>query len=448
MDEKINIAMAFLLLAAGVYFSGITRFFQVTRFFDMLIMPFRRKGKKGGISPFRALSTALAGSVGTGNIAGVASALAIGGPGAIFWMWVSAIFGMATKFAEVVLALRYRTRGADGEFKGGAMYCITHGMGTRYRYLAGAFCVFGVLASFGMGNMVQVNTIASAAEQATEAFFPGTGAQTVDLFVGLFVAAAVGAVTFGGAKRIGAAAEVLVPFMSALYIAATLLVIVPNFHLFSKALSEIMQGAFGGFRPAIGGIGGFTLGQAFKCGMMRGVFSNEAGLGSAPIAHAAAETKSPVEQGMMGILEVFIDTIVICSLTAFMVLMADIEIPYGNANANGMAISVHALGTAVSTQGAGLFLAAAVLLFAFCSVLTWSLYGARCAEYLFGERGVFYYRILFLCLIVVGASLEVSLVWRLGETFNSLMAIPNLIMLVALAPEVSRAVRSYKTLLK
>lgn len=446
LDERINIAMAFLLLAAGVYFSGVTRFFQVTRFFTMLAIPFKRREGKGGISPFRALSTALAGSVGTGNIAGVASALAIGGPGAIFWMWVSAVFGMATKFAEVVLAVKYRERGADGAWKGGAMYCIARGMGKKWRWLAAAFCVLGMLASFGVGNMVQVNTISAAAEQAFAAFSTSASVTAIDLGTGLLLAAAVGAVTFGGARRIGAAAEVLVPFMSLLYIVATLFVIVPNFSFFPKAMAEILSGAFGGFRPALGGGVGFTLAQSFKCGVMRGVFSNEAGLGSAPIAHAAAETKSPAEQGMLGIMEVFIDTVVICSLTGFMVLMAGIPIPYGDANANGMQISAAALSTALSAQGSGLFLAVAVLLFAFCSVLTWSLYGARCAEYLLGERGVFFYRIIFLCAIVIGASLEASLVWRLGETFNSLMAIPNLIMLTALAPGVKKAVRSYKTL--
>ncbi len=446
-DEKLNVAMAFLLLCMGVYFSGVTRFFQVTRFFDMLrtsLFSGSKKGtKQGGVSPFRALSTALAGSVGTGNIAGVASALAIGGPGSIFWMWVSALFGMATKYAEVVLAVKYRRRGADGEWKGGAMYCIEYGMGKSRRPLAAAFCVFGVLASFGVGNMVQVNTIASAAEQAVGAFSPGVSTTVTDLGTGLFVAAAVGAVTFGGARRIGAAAEVLVPFMSVLYIVATFLVIVPNIHKFPAAMADIFQGAFGGFRPALGGVSGFTLMQAFKCGMLRGIFSNEAGLGSAPIAHAAADTTDPVKQGMLGMAEVFIDTVVICSLTAFMVLMSGIAIPYGDAHANGMALSARALSTAVSTQGAGLFLVVAVLLFAFCSVLTWSLYGARCAEYLLGERGVFFYRILFLCCIIVGASLEVSIVWRLGETFNSLMAIPNLVMLTALAPAVREATRRY-----
>ncbi|HWS30240.1 MAG TPA: alanine/glycine:cation symporter family protein [Clostridia bacterium] len=448
LDEQFNIGMAFLLLAAGVYFSGATRFFQLTHFFDALFAPFRRRIKKPGISPFRALSTALAGSVGTGNIAGVASALAIGGPGAVFWMWVSAVFGMATKFAEVVLALKYRERGADGEWKGGAMYCIVHGMGENWRWLAAAFCMFGMLASFGVGNMVQVNTISAAAEQAVFAFSPGVSETAVDLCVGLLVAAAIGIVTFGGAKRVGAAAEVLVPFMSILYIVATLLVIAPNADKLSSVLNDIMKGAFGGFRPALGGITGFTIAQAFKCGMQRGVFSNEAGLGSAPIAHAAAEVKNPVEQGMMGVVEVFIDTIVICSLTAFMVLLSGIIIPYGNLNADGMEIASRSLSTAVGTQSAGVFLAAAVLLFAFCSILTWSLYGTRCAEFLFGKRGAFFFRILFLCGVIVGASLEASLVWRLGETFNSLMAIPNLIMLIVLAPVVVKEVRSYKTLLK
>lgn len=448
LDERFNIGMAFLLLAAGVYFSFITHFFQLTHFINALLAPFRRRVNKSGISPFRALSTALAGSVGTGNIAGVASAIAIGGPGAVFWMWVSAMFGMATKFAEVVLALHYRERGTDGEFKGGAMYCIVRGMGENWRWLAGAFCMFGMLASFGVGNMVQVNTISSAVNEAVFSFFPDVSKTAVNLTVGLLVAALVGVVTFGGAKRVGAFAEVLMPFMSILYIAATLLVIVPNASKLLAVLSEIMKAAFGGIRPALGGIGGFTVAQAFKYGMQRGVFSNEAGLGSAPIAHAAAETKNPVEQGMLGVIEVFIDTIVICSLTAFMVLVSGTIIPYGDANANGMEIAAKSLATAAGTQGAGVFLAASVLLFAFCSILTWSLYGTRCAEFLFKERGAFFFRIVFLCGVIIGASLEASLVWRLGETLNSLMAIPNLIMLVTLAPIVVKEVRSYKTLLK
>ncbi len=447
-DETFNLAVAFLLIAMGVYMLFLTRLFPlrvktICRGLLRLLRP-KKGGKKGEISPFEALSAALGGSVGTGNIAGVASAIAIGGPGAIFWMWVSGVIGMATKYAEVLLAMRYRKRGADGAPVGGTMYCILLGMGKGAAPLAVLFAAFTLLASLGCGNMVQVNTIASAVTEAVRAVAetPSLDARLIAGLTGAATAAALGAVLLGGAKRVCSASAYVVPVMSALYIGAAVWVIARFSARLPEALRMIFAGAFG-LRPAVGGAIGFSLSRVLRVGMTRGVFSNEAGIGAAPMAYASARCDDPVEQAMMGIFEVFVDTILICTLTALMVLVSGASIPYGDADASGMAIALEALATVVPLRAAGVFLAICVALFAFSSMLGWSLYGVRAAEFLLGAKGVRAYRVLFLLCAFVGAVMEIAPVWRLGEAFNSLMALPNLVMLLALAPEVRRDTHEY-----
>ena len=449
LDETLNLAVAFLLIAMGIYMLFATHLFplRIGSVCRGLLHLFRRKKgtKAGEISPFEALSAALGGSVGTGNIAGVASAIALGGPGAVFWMWVSGIIGMATKYAEVLLAMRYRKRDADGVPIGGTMYCILLGMGKGAAPLAMLFALFTLLASLGCGNMVQVNTIASAVSEAARSFSPGVDARLVAGITGALTAAALGSVLLGGAKRVCSASAYVVPFMSALYIGATLWVIAR----FSDRLPEVFRLIFSsafGFEQIAGGVAGFSLSRALRVGMTRGVFSNEAGIGAAPMAYASARCNDPVEQAMMGIFEVFVDTILICTLTALMVLASGVSIPYGDADASGMAIALGALATVAPLNAAGVFLAVCVALFAFSSMLGWSLYGVRAAEFLMGAKGVRAFRIAFLICAFFGALLEIAPVWWLGETFNSLMALPNLVMLLTLAPQVRHDTREYLAL--
>lgn len=449
-DETFNLAVALLLIAMGAYMLVLTRLFplRVKTVCRGLLRLFRpgKGGKQDEISPFESLSAALGGSVGTGNIAGVASAIAIGGAGAIFWMWISGVIGMATKYAEVLIAMRYRKRGADGAPVGGTMYCILLGMGKGAAPLAVLFAAFTLLASLGCGNMVQVNTIASAVSEAAKAISPAaaSGADTRLLawITGAVTAAALGAVLLGGAKRVCSASAYVVPVMSALYIGAAVWVILRFSDRLPEVLRMIFSGAFG-LRPAVGGAVGFTLSRALRVGMTRGVFSNEAGIGAAPMAYASARCEDPVEQAMMGIFEVFVDTILICTLTALMVLVSGVPIPYGDVDASGMAIALDALATVVPKREAGAFLAVCVALFAFSSMLGWSLYGVRAAEFLLGAKGIRAYRILFLACALVGAVMEIAPVWRMGEAFNSLMALPNLVMLLALAPQVRRETDEY-----
>ncbi|MEG1547289.1 MAG: amino acid carrier protein [Clostridia bacterium] len=434
MYEEFNLIMSAFLLISGVYFTYITRFVQFCDargiFRSMLGRGVRQHS---GVTPFEALSTALAGSVGTGNIAGVASALAIGGPGALFWMWISALLGMATKYLEVVLAVRYRTVNKRAERVGGAMYCIKYGMDKRFGFMAVLFCIFGMGAALGAGNMVQVNTIAAAVSEAT-----GVSAPMVDITVGAIVAVAVAVITFGGLNRITHATAMLVPFMSILYIVATLAVIIPNISVLPEMFMLIMRSAFGTLRPAAGGIAGFTFIQTLKCGVIRGVFTHEAGMGSSPIAHASAECTAKA-QGMLGIVEVFVDTMVLCTLTGFMILCSGVPIPYGNMDADGMNIAGAALATAFSGF-ARPFLAVSIMLFAFTAILGWSFYGVRCAEFLLPDKWVWVYRAVFILCLIIGAPMRVSAVWRVGETLDSLMALPNIIMMMVLGPKVCAAV--------
>ncbi len=418
--------VAVLLLLVGVVMTFRTRFVQVRKLGasfravrDSLTKPTE------GVSPFQAVCTALAATVGTGNIAGVAGAIALGGPGAVFWMWISAFLGMATKYAEVVLALRYRKKDSAGNWLGGPMYYIRDGMGSKF--LAAVFAVFTLLASLGMGNMAQVNTITSAVIDAAGRYVPKLPPRSVALFTGLAAALPVALVMVGGAKRIGIVLERVVPVMAGFYIFGSLTVLVVHWQQLGSAFSAILEGAF-----APRAIWGGSVGLAVRWGVSRGVFSNEAGLGSAPIAHAAAEA-APEQQGLMGIFEVFLDTIVLCTLTALTILVSGIPIPYGKTA--GAPLATAALETVFGSWAAGL-MAICLALLALATLMSWQLYGVRCAGYLFGERGEQVYRIVYIGAILVGATMDLGVVWAFSDLCNGLMAIPNLAAMLYLQKEV------------
>ena len=417
-----------LILGTGLLLTIATRFTQFTHFGHAMKCTFGKMGQKrtadkGAVTPFQAVCTALAATVGTGNIAGVAGAIALGGPGAVFWMWVAALVGMVTKYAEVVLSIKYRQRNEKGDWVGGPMYYIKNGLGKNWKWLAGVFAVLAVLASFGIGNMTQINSIAGSVTGAVQVFNPGVKTTTVCLITGIVVMAVVALVSIGGLKRIGAVTEMLVPVMSALYIIACLVVIGFNFGNLGNVFSMIFRGAF---RPSaiLGGGLGITIVTAMKRGVSRGIFSNEAGLGSAPIAHAAADTDSPVRQGMLGIFEVFADTLVICTLTALTILSSGTAITYGEkAGAN---LTTAAFSTVFSGSVASVVVAVALSLFALTTILSWNLYGSRCCEYLFGStKAALVYKLVFLPMILVGATMDLQLAWDISDTLNGLMAIPT-----------------------
>ena len=432
--------MMALLIGAGVWLSVCAGFPQLRRFREMLRVTlgsaFARGRSDDGISPFQAVSTALAGTVGTGNIAGVAGAVALGGPGAVFWMWFSAFWGMATKYAEVLLAVRFRERGQNGEWLGGPMYTIKNGLGPSFRPLAAVFSLFGMLAAFGIGNLAQANTLAAAVAEMIGLLAPGGPPSFgVRLVTGLALSLAAAAALLGGVRRIGAVAEKLVPAMSLLYIGAAVAVIAANGAALPGVLQDIFVGAFCP-RAVAGGCAGIGLRETIRLGAGRGVFSNEAGLGSAPIAHAATSETDPSRQALFGIFEVFADTVVICTLTALAILTSGVAVPYGRDAGAGLAIGAFA-GT-FGGRGAAVLIAVCLVFFAFSSILSWSLYGCRCAQYLFGTKCLPLYRLIFVCAIVFGSVCELSLAWKLSDTLNGLMALPNLLALLALSGTVRR----------
>ena len=413
----------------------------------------KQKAGEGEVTPFQAVATALAATVGTGNIAGVTGAIAVGGPGAVFWMWVSALFGMVTKYAEVVLAVRYRERNDHGDWVGGPMYYIRNGMGKQWNWLACLFCLLGGIAAFGIGNMTQVNTIASSINTAIDAFGGNTGAATVTLFgqtvpvssivTGGIVAVIVMLVLFGGIKRIGAVAEKMVPFMAIIYIVAALAVVLSNLGSLGKIFAMIFQGAFSA-EAALGGAFGITIMTTIQKGVGRGVFSNEAGLGSAPMAHAASSESDPVKQGLYGIFEVFMDTIVICTLTVLTLLCgveSGVDISWGQ-SAGAELISA-SFSTVFGTQAGSLIVAVGITLFAFSTILSWSLYGSRCCEFLLGTKAAKVYQVAFVLVVLVGATLELELVWNIADTLNGFMAIPNLVALLGLSPVVIKLTKEH-----
>lgn len=427
-----------LILGVGLYLSFRLGFPQLT-LFSRAWRSFLRKlhPTQGGDSSFRALCTALAATVGTGNLVGVAGAICLGGPGAIFWMWVCGIVGMATKFAEATLALRYRVKTREG-FVGGPMYVITCGLGQSWRPLAYSYCLFGVVAAFGVGNATQVNAVIGGINHVLTRFGrPQT--PTGNFLLGLGLAALVGTLLFGGARRIGAAAEKLVPLVSGVYIAMCLGVLFLRLRQVPAAFGAIFQGAFSP-RAVTGGMLGSAF-QALRVGCSRGVFTNEAGMGTASIAHAGADVDHPCEQGLMGIMEVFLDTIVICSLTALAILVSGVPIAYGTDM--GGELTTQAF-TAIYGEGAAVVLALALACFAIATVLGWGLYGGRCAQFLFGPRGWRWFALAQTGAVVLGAVADTGTVWMLSETVNGLMAIPNLIALASLTPELRRLTIQYK----
>lgn len=430
-----------LILGVGLYLSFRTGFAQV-RLFPGALRSFSgrlRRGKDGsGVSSLQALCTALAATVGTGNLAGVAGAIAVGGPGAIFWMWVCAFFGMITKFAEAALAIRYRVKDPAGQYIGGPMYMIREGMGRRWAWLGGVYSFFGVAAAFGVGNATQINTVISGINQALTAF---GGRETVsgNLAMGAALGILIAAMLLGGAKRIGEAAELLVPFASAVYLLLGAGVLIKCADRIPDAFGAILLGAFSP-RAVTGGVVGSAF-RTLRVGISRGVFTNEAGMGTASIAHASASVHHPAEQGMMGIVEVFLDTIVICTMTALVILCSGIPICYGRDT--GVTLTANAF-ACVYGDWVSVLIALELCCFAVATVLGWGLYGARCAEYLFGRRAWKIFAGLQAVTVVIGAVLKTGTVWVLSEIMNGLMAIPNLIALAALSPELVRLTEEYR----
>ena len=399
----------------------------------------KKEAGEGAVTPFQAVCTALAATVGTGNIAGITGAIALGGPGAVFWMWISALFGMCTKFAEVTLAIHFRERNDKGDWVGGPMYYISKGLGKNWKWLGSLFALFGMLAAFGIGNMTQINSIVTSISGTINSFTP-INVNTANLIIGIIVAIFCAIVLIGGLKRIGQVTEKLVPFMAVIYILSALIIFFAHIGNIGNVLRSIFVGAF---TPSavVGGAAGITISAAVKRGVGRGVFSNEAGLGSAPIAHAAADTDSAVRQGCFGVFEVFADTIVICTLTAFAVLMSGTPINFGQAA--GADLTIAAFGTTFGRVG-GIIISVGLTLFATSTILSWCLYGTRCAEFLFKTTKIIKpYQVIFCLIIVLGAVTELSLVWDIADTLNGLMALPNLVGLLALSPIVIKLTREY-----
>jgi AGCS family alanine or glycine:cation symporter len=420
-----------LIVGTGVLYTFRTNFMSITKIGyvmrnTLLKMFDKSTVGEGEVTPFQAVATALAATIGTGNIAGVATAIALGGPGAVFWMWLSAIFGMATKYGEVVLAVKYREKTPDGRFVGGPMYYIRNGL--NLKWLAAIFALFGALAAFGIGNMTQANSVAAV----LEANFG------VNKWIsGIVMAAATAAVVLGGLKRIVQVTEKLVPFMAAFYVLGGIIILVTNASKIPAAFGLIFGDAFTG-TAAIGGFAGSTIREAARYGVARGVFSNEAGLGSAPIAHAAATTDSPVRQGLWGIFEVFMDTIVVCTITALSIMLTGVW----DTGQTGAALSALAFDTAIPGIG-GSIVAVGVLLFAYSTIIGWEYYGERCAEYLLGSKAILPYRILFIPFIVIGAIGGLVTIWDIADTLNGLMALPNLIGLLGLSGVVIKLTKEY-----
>ena len=400
----------------------------------------KQEAKDGTMTPFQAVCTALAATVGTGNIAGVAGAIAIGGPGSVFWMWVSALLGMCTKFAEVTLAVAFREKNKYGDYVGGPMYYIKNGLGKNWIFLAYLYAGFGVFTVFGTGNATQVNTITTAINSAllNLNIIDSNSVNMVNTIIGIVIALLVGAVLLGGVKRIGKVTEKLVPFMAILYIILAIGVIVLNIGNLPGVLQSIFIGAFTPSAFTGGLIGSFFL--SMKKGVSRGIFSNEAGLGTGSIAHACSDTDKPVQQGMFGIFEVFADTIIICTLTAMTILCSGVPVNYGVDAGAELTISGF-----VSTYGnwVSVFTAVALCCFAFSTIIGWGLYGARCIEFIFGEKVIKPFMVAYSFVAIVGATADLGLIWGIADTFNGLMAIPNLIALFLLSGKVVTLVKEH-----
>ena len=429
--------MLTLLLGVGVYLS-----------LGLKLMPWRKIGlgfkllfsgkgneNQGDISPFQALMTALSATIGTGNIAGVATAIFLGGPGAVFWMWITALFGMATKYAEAVLAVKYREVDPRGKHVGGPMYYIKNGLGKHWRWLGFLFALFGTIAAFGIGNMVQSNSVADALSNSSFEIEPKT--------TGLVLALLVGSVILGGIKWIGRVASILVPIMAIVYVFGSLIIIFKNVGQIGDAFSLIVTSAFSG-TAASGGFAGAAVWAAIQFGVARGVFSNEAGLGSAPIAHAAAQTNDPVRQGVIGMLGTFIDTILVCTMTALVIILTGAW----TSGKTGASLSTFAFSSGI--ENGGDFVAIGLVVFAFTTMIGWSYYGERCGEFIFGTKLIIPYRILWVIAIIIGAwpvgesfGEKLDFVWMFADVTNGFMAVPNLIALALLSPIIFNVTKNY-----
>lgn len=433
------------IIGVGIYLSVRTGFLQIRKFgfafrhtagkiFD------KTEAADGAITPFQALCTALAGTVGTGNIAGVAGAIALGGPGAVFWMWISAILGMCTKFAEVTLAVHFREKNAHGDWVGGPMYYIKNGLSKKWQFLAVLFSIFGAVAVFGTGNATQVNTIVTALNTAFLNYGVISNVQvgTFNLVAGIIIAICLGLVLLGGIKRIGSFTEKLVPFMALLYVALGLGVIIINIKNVPGVFASIFEGAFAP-KAVTGGIVG-SMFMSMRRGVSRGIFSNEAGLGTGSIAHATSHTNEPVEQGLFGIFEVFTDTIVICTLTALIILCSGVTVNYGQAAGAELTIA----GLTVSYgKWVSVFAAVALACFAFSTAIGWGLYGSRCLEFLFGTKIIKPFLLVYSMVAIVGATMDLGFIWDISDTFNGLMLIPNLIAVFMLSGTVIELTKDY-----
>ena len=434
------------IIGVGILLSVRTNFIQIRKFPYAIKTTIGRMFKKkeagdGAMTPFQAVCTALAGTVGTGNIAGVAGAIAIGGPGAVFWMWCSAVLGMCTKFAEVTLAVHFRQRNQEGDWVGGPMYYIQNGLGKHWQFLAVLYSLFGALTVFGTGNATQVNTIVTAIDSAVIQFvhLSDTFISNMNLIIGILVAMLVAMVLLGGVKRIGSVSEKLVPFMAVFYVVLSIGVVVLNYRHLPYVFTSIFEGAF---RPEAftGGVIG-SLFVSMKKGVSRGIFSNEAGLGTGSIAHACADTHKPVKQGMFGIFEVFADTIVICTLTAMVILCSGTPVAYGQAAGAELTIAGF---TSTYGGGASLFTAVALCCFAFTTIIGWGLYGSRFAAFLFKtDRIIKPFFVVYSFVAILGATLDLGLLWGIADTFNGLMSIPNLIALLLLSGTVADLTKQY-----
>lgn len=436
------------IIGVGLYLSIRMGFIQIRKFTYAMKVTIgrifrKREASDGALTPFQAVCTALAATVGTGNIAGVAGAIAIGGPGAVFWMWVSAMLGMCTKFSEVILAVHFREKNDKGELVGGPMYYIKNGLKKHWHWLAYLFSAFGVLTVFGTGNATQVNTITSAIDTTLYnmniiADENSSTVSTVNLIIGIVLAVVIALILIGGIKRIGQVAEKLVPFMALVYIILAIGVVLLNAKNVPAVFASIFKGAFNPASVTGGVIGSFFM--SMKKGVSRGIFSNEAGLGTGSIAHACADTRKPVKQGFFGIFEVFVDTIVICTLTALVILCSEVPVNYGSAAGAELTISGF-----TSTYGGwvSIFTAVAMCCFAFSTIIGWGLYGTRCIEFLFGSKANKPFMVLYSLVAVVGATMDLGLMWGIAETFNGFMAIPNLIAVFLLSGVVVKLVKEY-----
>ncbi|MBR4658667.1 MAG: sodium:alanine symporter family protein [Clostridia bacterium] len=432
--DALSSIMALFTLGTGVFLTLRLRFFQFTHLSKAIRAPFERRSRKtlGGVTPFQAMATALGGSIGTANIAGVSGAIITGGPGAVFWMWLAGLFGMATKLCEIVLAVKYRDQ-STSRSAGGPTHYILRGIGRRARPLAVLYAVFCCAAGLIGTAPVQSNTIALAA---------AGDSVTLRAVCGVLTAILTGCVIFGGAKRIGAFSERAVPFMAALYVCASAAAIIMHSERIAPALEAIVTGAFAP-RPAAGGLAYAGFMRAFRVGTARGVYSNEAGVGSGAMAHAGSIETDPVKQGLFGVFEVFADTIVMCSLTALVILTSGVGSSLFSSESDGMRLARMAFEASFGSA-AKPFLSVSVLLFAFTSLVGWSLYGESSAVFLFGVRAVLPYRLIFLLLIPAGAVIDAGSAWRAGELLNYLMALPNLFALIMLSGRIKKEVSHYK----